>query len=216
MVECDEWTWNSKIMEELLMRKLAMIGVCAAFLCAVGVASAATVDFDDMTLGSVYNSGDSFTTGGVLVTVGDFFLTGGGTTSGAATVTDAMVADGGGNEMSINNVNLSFDFGAPTINGLSLQFGEQGGDLNLNINGDLQKFADFTDVDNSVIGGVNVYVIGPNQGKGGLFAIGLINSFAVGGQELSVDNLVANCVPEPATIGLLLLGGIAVGRRKRR
>jgi len=149
-----------------------------------------------------------------------FFAPGGGsTTDGSVTIGNSGIAGGAGNELGwINNINLRFDFGT-ALDGLTLQYGESGGTLNLDINGEFMNFPDFADINYNTIGGTSVFMLDtgtPGQSTGSLFVIGTITSFAIGGQELGIDNVVASIVPEPTTIAILGIGGlIAFTRRKR-
>jgi hypothetical protein len=91
--------------------------------------------------------------------------------------------------MMVNNVNLRFDFGT-SWPGLSLYFGEYGGNLNIEVNGDFRNFEDFIDIHGILVGGVPVIVIGSAIAEcGELFLAGEINSFAIGGQELFIDHV---------------------------
>ena len=88
-------------------------------------------------------------------------------------------------------MNLDFNFNGP-VKGLSLLFGEceYGGKLNIEINSDFKDFDTFAQIDGSIIGGVLVTVVnGPGNNKGNLTLEGTINQFAVGGQELWIDDV---------------------------
>ena len=99
------------------------------------------------------------------------------------------LAGGTGQELAVNNVNLNFDFGRP-VRSISLLFGEYGGNLNIEINGDFRNFDNFTDIDGAIIGGVQVSVInGFGNDAGRLELEGVISSFSVGGQELWIDEV---------------------------
>ncbi|MCC6799661.1 MAG: hypothetical protein IT325_06070 [Anaerolineae bacterium] len=105
----------------------------------------------------------------------------------------AVIGSGGqagsaGNEANTNNINLAFDFpGTPS--GLTLWFGEYGGNLNIRINGDFKNFADFADINGATIGGVQVAVAQLTPEIGVLALAGPIDDFAIGGQELWIDTL---------------------------
>jgi len=155
------------------------------------------VDFEDLTPDTVYIVTDTFTDSGATITVKQFQWSDGTWTSdGTAMVDDEQQAGGTGLDINCNNVNLNFDFGGP-LGGLSLLYGEYGGNLNIDINGVFQNFEDFADIDGSTIGGVNVVVtsLGGNLGK--LELTGVINSFDIGGQELWVDDVCPTVTYEP-------------------
>ena len=179
-------------------------------------ASATVVDFEDLSLGATYNVGDSFTTSGVVITGQEFFwLPSGSTTVGFVEVENSGLAGGAGNELHTNNINLSFDFGI-ILTGLALQYGEFGGNINLEINGSLANVENFVNIPAN-LGGTSVFTFDtgtPGQSSGAMFVTGTINSFKIGGQELWIDNVVASPIPEPATIALLGIGGLITLIRK--
>jgi len=192
-----------------LVLTLSSLGLAAA-------AHAAALDFEDLPLGSLYVVGDTFNTSGVNVTVEPFTFSDGTMYAGGHTVVqNSGFAGGSGNELAVNNVLLSFDIGGST--GLSLDFGEYGGNLNLLINGDFRNFNLFSDIDGLVIGGVGVSVVnGFGNDTGSITLTGNINQFAIGGQELWIDNV--NTVPVPAAAWLFgsgLVGLIGIGRRQK-
>ena len=155
------------------------------------------VDFEDLIVDTVYVVTDTFTDSGATITVKQFQYTGGTWTSdGTAMVDDELQAGGSGLDINCNNVNLNFDFGSP-LNGLSLLYGEYGGNLNIDINGVFQNFDDFANIDGSTIGGVTVAVTDFGGNKGKLTLSGVINSFDIGGQELWVDDVCPTVPYDP-------------------
>lgn len=157
------------------------------------------IDFESLTIGKVYNVGDTFTDSGVTITVLPFKWGSGLETSGGfAQVVDNGLAGFSGKEIAVNNVNLGFNFSGP-LKGLSLNFGEYGGNLNIEINDDFQNFENFDNIDTTIIGGVDVSVInGYGNDKGRLILSGEMGmfdfqeqnfTFVIGGQELWVDHV---------------------------
>jgi hypothetical protein len=147
-------------------------------------------DFDDLALGTTYFVGQTFTTNGIPVIVRPFQWSNGvWTNTGDATVVALGQAGGAWKEIAVNNVNLEFGIDVP-LTGLSLRFGEYGGNLNIQINGDFRNFEDFTEIDGLTIGGVQVSVVnGSGDGTGILRLTGQIQQFYVGGQEFFIDDL---------------------------
>ncbi len=154
-------------------------------------APAGCASFEDLALGTVYVLGDTFTTNGVTVTVGEFF-TGGSPFDNFTEVDNAGLAGGSGNEMEVNNVTLNFQL-PPSPAGWSVQFGEYGGEVNLAVNGDNVGVdaADFQDWNGAVFGGVEVQAAGGlGTADGQLLLIGPgVSVLTIGGQELWIDNV---------------------------
>jgi hypothetical protein len=166
------------------------------------------VDFEDLPLGTVYNVKDTFTDSGVTITVLPFQRSDGSwTDDGFAEVVAEKMAGGSGQEIRANEVNLGFDIGGP-LEGLSVLFGEYGGNLNININGDFRNFENFADINGATIGGVYVSVVnGHGNDSGSLKLTGTMKKFAIeegefifvigGGPELWIDNVCTGPEPEP-------------------
>ncbi|MCA9200147.1 MAG: hypothetical protein KDA87_21560, partial [Planctomycetales bacterium] len=152
------------------------------------------IDFEDLTAGDRYVVGDTFladATGFQAKITGEPFQWSNGIfTSGGFTLVEPGNMSGEvGQDMQVNNILLHFDFGGP-VDGLTMSFGEYGGNLNLEINGDFHNFEDFQDVNGLNIGGTLVQVIGgTGNGTGELIVSGTVNSFKVGGQELWIDHI---------------------------
>ena len=153
------------------------------------------IDFEDLPLGATYVVGDVFTADSAGFSAqfrGEPFIFDDGTPfpGGVAEIQNGGLAGNAGQEVAVNNILLNANFGA-AIPGLMMEFGEYGGNLNLEINGDFRNFANFADVNGAVIGGtiVTVPVGGFGNDTGTLVVDGTINSFKFGGQELWVDHI---------------------------
>ncbi len=199
--------------------KKTLLSLAFAGVAALGApAQAASIDFEDLVLGTVYNVGGSLATNGITVTPKDFTFSNGTTFGGGfALVENLGNAGGSGQDLQVNNILLDFALG--NVTDLSFAFGEFGGNLNIDVNGDFRNFQDFADIDGLTIGGALVSVVnGFGNDQGMVSLAGPISSFAIGGQELYIDDLRATAViPLPAGVallggGLMLLAG--VGRRR--
>lgn len=149
----------------------------------------------DLVTGTVYNVGDDFATEGVTFHVRRFATEVGACGApyayGSATVTNGGQACGAGKEIAINNVALDLDFGA-TVTDVVIPFGEYGGTVSLEINGDCQVAENFIDLSGTTLGGVAITVWDggvAGQGCGVIRLGGDVSTLAIGGQELYIDGL---------------------------
>ena len=176
--------------------------------------------FEDLHLGTQYDVGAILASSGMPIEVKPFQWSNDlWTDLGHTIVGNGQVSGGSGNELNINNVNLDFDLSAPATY-LTLQFGEYGGNLNIEINGEFRNIANFDDINGDNIGGVDVSVVnGLGQDKGILTLTGSIQQFAVGGQELHIDNVeldkstdmaFAGIYPELSSLMLLSMGLMSI------
>ena len=158
----------------------------------LGAVTPGCVTFDPLPMGAAYAVGTSFVEGIVTMEVQQFQWGNGGWTGlGFAQVESGGLAGGSGHELEVNNVNVDFDFGGP-VSAVTLNYGEYGGNLNINLNGAFQNFQDFPAINGAAIGGANVAVIAnpvPGGMQGALELQGTIKSFAIGGQELWIDDV---------------------------
>lgn len=161
------------------------------------------VTFEGLSLGATYNVGDVFLDSRARITVRPFTWSNGIVFNGGFTaVENGGLAGGTGNEMQVNNVNLSFNFAVP-LRELTLHFGEYGGNLNIQINGVFRNFFNMAELDGTTIGGVAISVVnGMGNDTGLLELTGRTSDFAIGGQELWIDDV---CVVRTARLMLPLV-----------
>ena len=147
------------------------------------------VDFEDLQLNTTYIVGQKFVDSDVTVAIGPFtFLNGDPFTGGNAQVGNDIVAGGSGLELGINNVTAEFQLDDP-VSTLTARYADQGGNVNLWINGNLVNAADLTDVDGETVDGVLIEVQ-QGQTRGNLTLTGRIDKFAIGGQEFWLDDVL--------------------------
>ncbi|MBL1137790.1 MAG: hypothetical protein HND46_20960 [Chloroflexi bacterium] len=147
------------------------------------------VNFESLALGSHFVVGDTFDEAGVKMTVVDFYWSSGVASGGFAEIGASGAAGGSGQELIVNNVSIAFDFGGP-VSFVSLRFGEYGGNVNIEINGDFRNEDDFAKIHNQVIGGVTVLVgNGFGNDSGMIVLVGTVNTFSIGGQEFFIDEV---------------------------
>jgi len=201
------------------MRKARLAVLCCGVLAlfVAAPAQAALYDFEDLVYDTTYVVGNTFTTNGRLFELDSFFWDGGTETfNGFAYVDNQLLADGSGLDLELNNINLDTLFVGP-VSSLGLVFGEHGGNLHIEINNDFRNIDRLADINGLTIGGCTIAVTnGFGNDQGTFLATGSIGQFALGGQELWIDDIRTGdvIVPEPAGLGLV---GLALAMlRKRR
>jgi hypothetical protein len=152
------------------------------------------VVFDPLPLGSVFTPGAGFTEGAVLMRIGPFEWSNGiSTWSGYAEVNSGGLAGGAGQDLRLNNATVSFDFGG-AVSAVKCRVGEYGGNINLEVNGMLWNFGDFSAPPGASLAGVAVTcavapTTSPRGELGDIELVGPITSFSIGGQELWIDEV---------------------------
>jgi hypothetical protein len=157
------------------------------------------VEVQDLILGDTYLVGDTFTVNNVSSTFGfdvlasDYIFTSGTAFGGGfAEVENTGLAGYFGNELKVNNINLQFTPTAVPPMGVSVLFGEYGGNINLSVNGVFANVSNFIDLDGASLGGamISVPTGGFGNDTGELLIYGTaITQFTIGGQELWIDHI---------------------------
>ncbi|HNZ48457.1 MAG TPA: hypothetical protein PKN92_06385, partial [Candidatus Hydrogenedentes bacterium] len=137
---------------------------------------------------------------GVPFTTSEFFwLPDGSTSSGTVSVTENVID--GVPVLALDNINLGYTFGSgvnppPCI---SIFYVESGGNINLEINGDLRNVEDFADLNGQSVGGVSVFDF-PYDGELRVLHLqGIASSFKLGGQELFLEKICPYCQEIPVS-----------------
>jgi hypothetical protein len=147
------------------------------------------VDFEDLTSGTFYHYMDNFVSRGVTITVRKFQDESGNWIEDFASVETSGIGCGSGQDMLLVGVNLKFDFGRQ-ITGLSMSFRHWSPNINIKINDDFRNVNTFADIHRANIGGVDVLVSGSGSSEcGGLILAGTIDTFAIGGWEMWIDDV---------------------------
>jgi hypothetical protein len=171
----------------------------------------ACVHFDDLRDGVNYKVPDTLTDSGATIQVLPFqWGNQTWTTLGpGATVQPAQEAGGSGQELFVNNVNLGFQVG--DLQCVNMRFHEMGGNLNLIANNTVGNYQTFA---NGTLGGIAVSVTSDANGAvltlSGEFEPFMFQekwpiSFAVGGQELAIDDVCPCETPTPSVFDVEVL-----------
>jgi len=123
-----------------------------------------------------------------------------------------VVGPANDHQLAIDNISVMFDLTHLGFNvtSLTLEYLELGGSDNFAVNGgSILELAQLTDIPANIAPGVTALV------DGGLIRLtGKVDSVLIGGQELTIDTIVA--VPEPTSLLLLVAGVAPILRRLRR
>jgi len=149
------------------------------------------IDFEGLITGTIYHVTDTIVESGVDMTFDTFYWSSGiPTNAGYCLVQNLGTAGFIGNELFLNNINLNFDFHV-SVGEITLLAGYLGGNVNLWANGVLENQTDVWLLNGKNVGGalVQVTVLSPTTVQ--IKISGIINSFAVGGQEFYIDHVFA-------------------------
>ena len=143
------------------------------------------IDFENRTPGTVIANGTSFAEDGVLMTIGTYIDANDNVGTGPGTIIGSSPHEG--NALSLSNSTLKLEFDC--VQALTLVFGNNGGNINIVINGQ-REFIKTLDPPYS-IGGVDVAI--NHNGSTGTMTLqsdtANISSLCVGGQEFVVDHI---------------------------
>ncbi len=147
------------------------------------------IEFEDLPLGEEYEYGRFFVDSGVGMLVEEFFwLPTGSTTTGFSRVENAQDSGGTGQDIWPNNVNIFFAVDEPLAE-ITLLYEDYGGNVNLVVNDTLANVGNFTDLHLTTLGGATITLQPPTGTAGTLVVSGVIESFAIGGQETWIDHV---------------------------
>ena len=183
------------------MRGTQIAGICLVvigLMVTAAPAGAATVlvDYEDLVLNTQYFCcGPAFNSAGMDYSTEQFQWSNGiWTPDGYAEVVAMGMACGTRQEIWINNINLRLELPVQA-DLIELDYGEYGGNLNIEITGVFQNFANMQDINGMPFGAATVSVVDygvPGNSCGHLTVRGPVDSFSIGGQEFVIDNMVIN------------------------
>jgi hypothetical protein len=186
----------------LLRMGVATICLAAVLAGGAGVSHAAnSTKFDMLAIGTTYvpptpSGYATFVTDGIPAAVGGYHAKTGAVFSNAAFVENLGKAFGAGGEIHLNNVEMKLGL-TPTAGTCVLKYGYYGGEVSLRINGSARVYGDVLALNGTTPGGASISVSKTATGTGfyaGQISMsGSISNFAIGGQELWVDELF--CAP---------------------
>jgi hypothetical protein len=161
--------------------------------------------YEDLTPGDIYVVGDLFLTDDYTYKTSWFtWMDGTDWYGGDVTVDNTGQACSIGNELRYNNATTKISrTDGDWMTDVEFKFGEYGGEINLEINGDFVMFYDMLDIDGIVLGGVTVNIDygGTGGDCGQVHFTGDMEYMRVGGQEFWIDCFLANSTPAPSIPG---------------
>ncbi len=208
-----------------------IIAVVAAFCGRIGSAQEnILLDFEDVPAGSRFfhplhpagGGPGTFQTAGVTVYLADYYsavcTTAPDTRTcaaqcastcpwreGIARVEPTGIVGAGGNEILLSSVNLELVFARAEV--IELRYAELGGDVNIEVNGGFRNARDMLDLDQQIVGGYRI-AVGPDVVILTPDTEPFVTSFAIGGQELILDDVILeNASVAPPSSGYLFIRG---------
>ncbi|MFO7654843.1 MAG: T9SS type A sorting domain-containing protein [Candidatus Krumholzibacteriia bacterium] len=159
-----------------------------------GCPAPAVALFEELAPGATYTSGQAFSSGFGDFEVQAFLATFGcaDPISGTAEVSNAGAACGSGQEIHLTNAGLAVTSSLAPYGAVVVDYAEYDGLVNLTVNGACMTIAHFANVNGMEVGGAHVFAIdhdAPSGGCGRLYVVGTIDTFAVGGAELWIDDV---------------------------
>ncbi len=150
------------------------------------------IDFEGLPLGIQFSTSQFFFETGTKMTATSFQWSNSiVTTAGYIKAMNNQKAGGGGQDIWLNNIRVSFDFPySPQT--VILFYGLYGGNMNLMINGAMRNEEDVMVMDKTNLGGVDIYVVEAvvSGGVQGIILLdGTINAIEIGGQEFFIDHV---------------------------
>ncbi len=202
-------------MRNASLKILAAVGLIAT---ASMISSCATcIDFESQIPGTRYNVGETISEPEADIKVEQFQgANGNWTSTGHAKVDKRNFPQGTTTDINANNVNLRPKH--ESAEKITFKFSELGGNNNIDINGDFRNVSDLTGLNNATVGGAEITVSASQQGNnwyGAMTLEGNISEFAIGGQELWVDNYCytpAKCETADSYMTLGMTGSIRIGQ----
>lgn len=167
-----------------------------------------TLEFEDLTDGTVYTPFSSFSTEGIQINVLDWD----GNSGGQVQVTDPNGA-GAGNGLFTEEVLLDFEFPFP-LTTIGFSAAHFGGATRLIINGAQEDDTTFIGYDGQTVGGADISVSSLRGGAVFVTITGNITSFVMGSEDGDFDDV--RFLPTPGAAGLMSIAGLAALRRRRR
>ena len=150
------------------------------------------IDFEGLPLAIQFSTGQFFFETGTKMTATEFQWSNSiVTTAGYIKVMNNQMAGGGGQDIWLKNIRISFDF-PYSPQKVILFYGLYGGNMNLMINGAMRNEEDVMLMDKTNLGGVDIYVVEatvPGGVQGIILLDGTINALEIGGQEFFIDHV---------------------------
>ncbi len=156
------------------------------------------IDFEEQFLGREFTNGQGFVEDGISLRAGPFVL------SNGTTISSGLVTIGGENrarhirhEAALRNATLRWRYNCAEE--VSFHYTDEGGNVNLRVDGQLANVADFSSLNGTSLGGALITVTEtPVSGgvNGQVTISGITQNFEVGGQELWIDHICHTPCPD--------------------